>query len=170
MEFTDNTSLFGQNLWNNLTKTRLNQKRSRVKSRYSLYHLGDLWLLLVWNFPASHVDPTLLNQLLIRYVCFLMLVSKISANKPARKTSCSILPEKDRLKWLHHEMTPVWNHEAKAMFLTPGEACRGTSEVGLCLVCWIVWALTLTKPIQWPRTAAACWGLTSQVMLTSLNE
>ena len=99
-----------------------------------------------------------------------MLVSKNSANKPARKTSCSILPEKDRLKWLHHKMTPVWNYEAKAMFLTRGEACRCTSEVGLLLVCCIVWALTVTKPIQWPRTAAACWGLTSQVMLTSLNE
>lgn len=51
------------------------------------------------------------NQLLIRYVYFLLILSKNSGNKPARKTSCSILPEKDRLKWLHHKMTPVWNYE-----------------------------------------------------------
>ena len=165
---TTNNSFWAKSLEKYET-ARLNQKHGRVKSGHALYYLGTVWLLLVRNFPALHVNPTLLITCWYD-VCFLMLVSKNSANKPDRKTSCSILPEKDRLKWLHHKMTPVWNYEAKAMFLTRGEACRCTSEVGLLLVCCIVWASTVTKPIQWPRTAAACWGLTSQVMLTSLNE
>lgn len=82
--------------------------------------------------------------MLIRYVCFFMLVSKKLVNKLVRKI-CLILSEKDRLKWFYYEMILVWNYEVKVMFLIFGEVCRGIFEVGLCLVCWIVWVLIVIK-------------------------
>lgn len=87
-----------------------------------------------------------------------------SANKPARKTSWSRLPKKvgNRSVTSGDKKTPVWTwgHVFDA-WRRAKTACQGTSTVGQLLMCALDWALTVTKPIQWPMIAA-WWGLASQ--------